>query len=133
MTKQESATRMVTAQNVRAWLTWLCEQYDPHLETPENGEIRRLGQTLEELARRSGAIDSISTVRGTSHLESFGAGICVPSTFDWEHGEIDLNQPHLLSNRLGSPDAEALIARLVAVTGIPERPPRTAIEPDYVL
>jgi hypothetical protein len=133
MAKHKSATKMVPAPDVRDWLTWLCERYDPHLESPENTEIRRLGQTLEELARHAGALDTISTIRGTSHLETFGVGACLPSSFDWEHGEIDFNQPHLLSNRLGSPDAEALIARLVAVTGIPERPPPGAIEPDYVV
>lgn len=133
MTQHASSPRLVTAQSVHAWLSWLCDHYDPRSESPENIEIRRLGRTLEDLARQAGAIDTISTVRGTSHVESFGAGICVPSSFDWEHGEIDLNQPHLLSNRLGSPDAEALIARLVAVTGIAEQPRPATMDPDYVL
>jgi hypothetical protein len=124
---------MVTARSVHAWLTWLCERYDPRSETAENIEIRRLGRTLEEVARQAGAIDTISTVRGTSHVESFGTGICVPSSFDWEHGEIDLNQPRLLRNRLGVDDAETYIERLVAVTGIPEEPRPGSIDPDYVL
>jgi hypothetical protein len=133
MTKHASSPRLVAAQSVHAWLSWLCDRYDPRSESAENIEIRRLGRTLEEVARQAGAIDTIGTVRGTSHVESFGTGICVPSSFDWEHGEIDLNRPHLLSNRLGSADAEALIARLVAVTGIPEQPRPGEIEPEYVV
>ena len=53
--------------------------------------------------------------------------------FDWEQGEIEIFLPHLLRNRLGSPDPEAFIARLVAVTGIPERLPEEPPEPEYVV
>jgi Ser/Thr protein kinase RdoA (MazF antagonist) len=113
------------AANVREWLLWLCEHYDRDLDTPENNEIRRLGRTLEELGRLAGAIDTTG--------EKFGLGACLLDTFDWEHGEIELFQSHLLTNRLGSADPEALIARLVAVTGIPERPPAAPPEPEYVV
>lgn len=125
MANHIAQTRMVKAPNVREWLLWLCEQYDQALDTPENKEIRRLGRTLEELGRLAGAIDTT--------VEKFGSGACLLSSFDWEHGEIEFLQPHLLANRLGSSDPEELITRLVAVTGIPEHAPAGAMEPEYVV
>jgi hypothetical protein len=125
MAKQAAQTRMVPAANVRDWLLWLCDHYEQDVDTPQNMELRRLGRTLEELGRLAGAIDTTG--------EKFGVGACLEASFDWEHGEIELFQPRLLANRLGSPDPEALITRLVAVTGIPERPPQVPVEPDYMV
>jgi hypothetical protein len=122
MAKEAARSRMVTAASLCAWLLWLSEHYDPHQDTPENRELRRLGLILEQLGQDAGAIDTSG--------EKFGAGACLLESFDWERGQIDFQQPRLLTNRLGSPDPEALIARLVAVTGIPEQVPP---EPDYVL
>jgi hypothetical protein len=116
---------MVRAADLRDWLLWLCDRYDPELDTPENREIARLGPLLEELGRRSGAVD-------TSELK-FGRGACILSSFDWEHGQIEFSHPLLLKYRLGSPDSEALIARLVTMTGIEESIPEAPVEPDYVL
>ena len=122
MAKQPAQSRMVTAASLRAWLLWLSAHYDPRQDTPENRELRRLGLILEQLGQYAGAIDT--------SVEKFGVGACLLELFDWERGLIEFWQPRLLSNRLGSPDPEALIARLIAVTGIPEQTPP---EPDYVL
>ncbi len=124
---------MVSAASVRDWLLWLGEHFDRHLDTPENREIRRLGRILEELGRKAGAIEPNVAVHGTGDDETRAIGACLLASFDWEHGAIEFSQPLLLSNRLGSPDPEALIARLVAVTGIPEQTPHLPPEPEYVL
>ena len=84
-----------------------------------------LGRTLEALGRLAGAIDTTVT--------NAGLGSCLLSAFDWEHGEIEFFRPHLLKNRLGSPDPEDLITRLVTVTGIPEHIPEVPPEPEYVV
>lgn len=125
MENQVTPTRMVRAADLRDWLLWLCDHFVPDLDTPENREMARLGPLLEELGRRSGAVD-------TSELK-FGRGACILSSFDWERGQIEFSHPLLLKYRLGSPDPEALIARLVMVTGIEESVPETPFEPDYVL
>ena len=125
MADHRAETRMVKAVDVRDWLLWLSEHYDPHQDTPENTEIRRLGRTLEALGRLVGAIDTTVT--------NAGVGSCLLSAFDWEHGEIEFFRPHLLKNRLGSDDPEDLITRLVAVTGIPEHVPEVPPEPEYVV
>ena len=116
---------MVKAVDVRDWLLWLSEHYDPNQDTPDNTEIRRLGWTLEALGRLVGAIDTT--------VMNAGLGSCLLSTFDWEHGEIEFFRPHLLTNRLGSPDPEDLITRLVTVTGIPEHISEVPPEPEYVV
>lgn len=133
MANHASSTRMVAAPNVRDWLLWLCDHYEQHQDTPENREIRRLGRTLEELGRLAGAIEPNVAAHGTTHDEKLSGGACLLASFDWEQGEIEFCQPHLLTNRLGSPDPEALIARLVEVTGILEQAPRVPPEPEYVV
>jgi len=125
MADHDAEMRMVKASDVRDWLLWLSAHYDPAQDTPENTEIRRLGRTLEELGRLAGAIDRTVT--------NAGLGSCLLSDFTWEHGEIEFFRPHLLKNRLGSPDPEDLITRLVAVTGIPEHVPDVPPEPEYVV
>jgi hypothetical protein len=122
MAKQPAQSRMVTAVSLRAWLLWLSAHYDPQQDTPENREIRRLGLILEQLGQYAGAIDTSG--------EKFGGGACLLESFDWERGLIEFWSPPLLTNRLGAADPEALISRLIAVTGIPEQTPP---EPDYVL
>lgn len=124
---------MVKASDVRDWLLWLSEHYDQNLDTQENTELRRLGRTLEELGRKAGAIESSFTGSGTADAEKSSLGACLLSSFDWEHGEIEFFQPYLLRNRLGSPDPEELITRLVAVSGIPEHVPEVPPEPEYVV
>lgn len=125
MENQVTPTRMVRAADLRDWLLWLCDHFDPNLDTPENREMARLGPLLEELGRRSGAVD-------TSELK-FGRGACILSAFDWERGQIEFSHPLLLKYRLGSPDPEALIARLTTVTGIAESVPAAPRDPDYVV
>ena len=125
MANHRAETRMVKAVDVRDWLLWLSEHYDPNQDTPENTEIRRLGQTLDALGRLAGAID-------TTDMNA-GVGSCLLVTFDWEHGEIEFFRPHLLKNRLGSADPDDLITRLVMVTGIPEQIPEVPPEPEYVV
>ena len=125
MENQVTPTRMVKASDLRDWLLWLCDHFDRDLDTPENREIARLGPLLEELGRRSGAVDTSE--------QKFGRGACILSSFDWERGQIDFSHPLLLKYRLGSPDPEALIARLVTVTGIKESIPEAPLEPDYVV
>jgi hypothetical protein len=127
------SSRMVSAASVRDWLLWLGEHFDRELDTPENREIRRLGRILEELGRKAGAIEPNVAVHGTADDDTLAVGACLLASFDWEHGAVEFSQPLLLTNRLGSPDPEALITRLVAVTGIPERAPHVPPEPEYVL
>ena len=122
---QVPPTRMVRAADLRDWLLWLYDHFDPDLDTPENREIARLGPLLEELGRRSGAVDTSE--------QKFGRGIWLLSSFDWERGEIEFSHPTLLKYRLGSPDPEALIARLTTVTGIAESVPEVPPDPDYVV
>ena len=131
--EQSPPPRLVQAADLRAWLLWLAEHYDPQLDTPENRELRRLGGTLEALGRHAGAIASPGTPPGASAGEAVGSGACLLASFDWEHGTIEVSQPYLLRNRLGSPDAEALITRLVAVTGIAEHPPAEPPAPEYMV
>ena len=126
-------TRMVRASDLRDWVRWLSAHYDPAQDSPQNTEIRLLGRTLEELGRNAGAIGSSFATHGTATVVAGGAGACLLDSFDWEQGEIEVSQPHLLRNRLGSPDPEAFITRLVAVTGIPERLPEEPPEPEYVV
>lgn len=133
MAKQPVQARMVTAASVRDWLLWLGEHFDRDRDTPENREIRRLGRLLEELGRRAGAIEPNVAVHGAADDETLAVGACLLASFDWERGKIEFAQPQLLTNRLGSPDPEALIARLVAVTGIPEQSPPVPPDPEYVL
>jgi hypothetical protein len=116
---------MVKASNLRAWLLWLAERYDPALQTPQNIEIRRLAEVLEELGHLAGAIDTSG--------KPFGRGSLLLDSFDWAGGEIEFHRYHLLMVRLGSPDPEHLIARLVAITGIPERKDQAPMEPEYAL
>lgn len=125
MENQATPTRMVKASNLRDWLLWLCDHYEQDAETPENREIARLGPLLEEIGRRAGAIDTSS--------RKFGQGACLLAEFDWEDGEIEFSHPALLTNRLRSSDAEALIARLAAVTGIPESIREAPPDPEYVV
>jgi hypothetical protein len=125
MENQVTPTRMVKASDLRDWLLWLCDHYDQDLDTPENKEIARLGPLLEELGRRAGAVDTSE--------RKFGRGACLLSAFDWERGQIEFSHPLLLKYRLGSPDPEALIARLATVTGIEESVPEAPCEPDYVV
>jgi hypothetical protein len=125
MTKSRRPTRMVKASNLRDWLLWLAEHYDPALQTPENVEIRRLGEVLEELGRMAGAIDTSG--------KPFGRGSLLLESFDWDEDEIEFNRYHLLLVRIGSPDPEHLIARLVDVTGIPEREDEAPMDPEYAL
>lgn len=125
MENQVTPTRMVRAADHRAWLLWLCDHYVPDLDTPENRELARLGPLLEELGRRSGAVDTSE--------QKFGRGACLLAVFDWEHGQIEFSHPILLKYRLGSPDPEALIARLVTVTGIAESVPEAPRDPEYVV
>ena len=127
MGEQRAASRMVTAADFRDWLLWVAAHYDPQRDTPENTELRRLGRTLEALGRTAGAIGSRCTTA------TVGGGVCLLATFDWEHGAIEICQPYLLTNRLGSPDPEALISRLVAVTGLAEHRPEEPPEPEYVV
>lgn len=124
MTKQGAQTRMVAAPNVRAWLLWLGEHFDPGVNSAENQEMRRLGRTLEEVGRLAGAIET---------GEKFGSPTCLLFSFDWEDGLIEFAQPRLLENRLGSPDPDAFIDRLVAITGLVEQAPRRDVEPEYML
>jgi hypothetical protein len=114
-------------------LLWLSEHYAPEQDSPENTEIRRLGRTLEELGRQAGAIEFPLTAHGPNDGEQGSGGACLLAAFDWERGEIEVFLPHLLQNRLGSPDPETLITRLVAVTGIPEHLPQAPPEPEYVV
>ena len=123
--ENQAATRMVRASDLRDWLLWLCDRYDPNADTPENREIARLGPLLEEIGRRAGAIDTSP--------RKFGKGACLLEAFDWDHGEIEIAHPALLTYRLRSSDPEALIARLVEVTGIAESVPETPPEPDDVV
>lgn len=125
MTKSRPATRMVKASSLRDWLLWLAEHYDPALETPANIEIRRLGEVLEELGRMAGAIDTSG--------KPFGRGSLLLESFDWDEDEIEFNRYHLLVVRVGSPDPEHLIARLVDITGIPERVDAGPMDPEYAL
>src|SRR4051794_28385361 len=125
MTKSRRPTRMVKASNLRDWLLWLAEHYAPALQTPENVEIRRLGEVLEELGRMAGAIDTSG--------KPFGRGSLLLESFDWDEDEIEFNHYHLLLVRIGSPDPEHLIARLVDVTGIPEREDEAPMDPEYAL
>lgn len=124
MAKQGTRTRMVAAPNVRDWLLWLGEHFEPGVNTPENLEMRRLGRTLEEVGKVAGAIET---------GEKFGSPTCLLFSFDWEHGLIEFAQPRLLENRLGSPDPEEFIARLIAATGLPEQAPRGIPDPEYML
>jgi hypothetical protein len=116
---------MVKASSLRDWLLWLAEHYDPALATPENTELRRLGEVLEELGRMAGAIDTSG--------KPFGRGSLLLESFDWDEDSVEFNRYHLLVVRMGSPDPEQLIARLVNVTGIPERVDAGPIDPEYVL
>jgi Ser/Thr protein kinase RdoA (MazF antagonist) len=125
MTKSRLPTRMVKASSLRDWLLWLAEHYDPALDAPENVEFRRLGEVLEELGRMAGAIDTSG--------KPFGRGSLLLESFDWDEDEIEFNRYHLLLVRMGSPDPEHLIGRLVAVTGIPERGDEAPVEPEYAL
>ncbi len=93
MTKSRPLTRMVKASSLRDWLLWLAEHYDPALETPENIEIRRLGEVLEELGRMAGAIDTSG--------KPFGRGSLLLESFDWDEGEIEFYRYHLLQVRDG--------------------------------
>ncbi len=119
------ATRMVRASDLRDWLLWLCDHFDPAADTPENQEIARLGPLLEEIGQRAGAIDTTP--------RKFGRGVCLLESFDWEHGEVEFAHPALLTYRLRTSDPDVLIARLVAVTGIPESVPEAPLEPDYIV
>lgn len=125
MTKSQPPTRMVKASSLREWLLWLAEHYDPALETPENIEIRRLGEVLEELGRMAGAIDTSG--------KPFGRGSLLLESFDWDEGEIEFHRYHLLLVRMGAADPEHLITRLVDVTGIPEREDAAPMDPEYTL
>ena len=124
---------MVTAADFRDWLLWLAAHYDPQRDTPENTELRRLGRTLEALGRNAGAIGAPCAPPGPSAGATGGGGVCLLAAFDWEHGAIEVCQPYLLTNRLGSPDPEALITRLVAVTGLAEHRPEAPPDPEYVV
>jgi hypothetical protein len=106
-------------------LLWLAEHYDPARDTPENVEIRRLGEVLEELGRMAGAIDMSG--------KPFGRGSLLLESFDWDDGEIEFYRYSLLQVRTGSPDPEHVIERLVDVTGIPERVDTGPIDPEYAL
>jgi hypothetical protein len=125
VTKERPPTRTVKAASVRDWLLWLAEHYDPALATPENVEMRRLAETLEELGRMAGAIDTSG--------KPLGRGSLLLDSFDWEAAEIEFARYHLLLVRTGSVNPEHLIRRLVAVTGIPERMDQEPIDPEYAL
>jgi hypothetical protein len=133
MTTPAAPTRRVRASDLRAWMRWLSAHYDPAQDSPQNTELHRLGRTLEALGRHAGAIGSAASPHGTTAGETGEAHACLLDAFDWEQGEIEICLPHLLRNRLGSPDPEAFIARLVAVTGIPEHVPEEPSEPEYVV
>jgi len=62
----------------------LSAHFDPDQDTPQNTEIRRLGRTLEELARTMGAIALTITTDGTPQGERGGEDACLLESFDWE-------------------------------------------------
>src|SRR4051794_23556838 len=81
--------------------------------TPQARRVRNLLVTLDKVASANGATRIVATAGG-------GLTFGDPNpTFDWRNGEIDYSAGGEHWD-LGELRGEALIAELVAVTGIPE-------------